>query len=422
MRTRLLVPRLVLLVAALALGSGAVVLAGGGGGGQGTGPAWVQLGPGGAAAVRALALEGTCPDLTVDGAARPMAVRAAAGPGFPVAVCEAGLPAGASAVTVAGRGLRLPTANPRRMLVLGDTGCRLSRSLTQACNDPALWPFARVAASAAAWQPDVVVHLGDYYYREVACPGASAGCEGSPWGDNWAAWNADFFTPATPLLGAAPWVFVRGNHEACSRGGQGWFRFFDPSPRDGACHDRTPPYTLPLGALQLLMLDSSAADDFHASPADVANYGAQLARLREAAGDHAWLVTHRPIRAVLTVRGSARLVGNATLQAAARGNLPPNLEAVLAGHVHLFEALGLATEPALHLVVGTGGDRLDDDVAGQVAGLSAADVAVAAGRVLHHFGFVGLEPADGSWKATVYDVDGQVLTTCSLAPLPRCTP
>ena len=61
-------------------------------------------------------------------------------------------------------------------------------------------------------------------------PAGLAGCAGSPFGDNWPTWQADFFAPAQPLLRAAPWVVVRGNHEDCSREGLGWFRFLDPRP------------------------------------------------------------------------------------------------------------------------------------------------------------------------------------------------
>ena len=56
------------------------------------------------------------------------------------------------------------------------------------------------------------------------------GCAGSPWGYGWDAWDADLFTPARPLLAAAPWIVVRGNHESCNRAGQGWWRFLDPRP------------------------------------------------------------------------------------------------------------------------------------------------------------------------------------------------
>ena len=111
------------------------------------------------------------------------------------------------------RGYRLPDQSHRE--VARSTGLGPS----------ARWPFATIAAIIAGHRPDLVVHLGDYYYRESSCPDGEEGCAGSPFGDRWSSWNADFFAPARPLLRSAPWVFVRGNHEGCERGGKGWYRF-----------------------------------------------------------------------------------------------------------------------------------------------------------------------------------------------------
>ena len=113
--------------------------------------------------------------------------------------------------------------------MIGDTGCRLKGKEIQACNDPTAYPFAKTAQLAAAWKPDLVLHVGDYHYRENECPASAPGCEGSPWGYGWDAWSADFFSPGAPLLNAAPMVMVRGNHENCFRAGQGWMRFLDPT-------------------------------------------------------------------------------------------------------------------------------------------------------------------------------------------------
>ena len=51
--------------------------------------------------------------------------------------------------------LPLPKANPRRIVVIGDTGCRIKTSdnVFQACDDSAQWPFAAVASAAAAAAP-----------------------------------------------------------------------------------------------------------------------------------------------------------------------------------------------------------------------------------------------------------------------------
>jgi hypothetical protein len=171
---------------------------------------------------------------------------------------------------VLGRHLPLPKAEPQRIVVLGDTGCRLQKSSNsyQACNDSAQYPFATMAAQAAAWKPDLVIHVGDYHYRENACPEGNAGCAGSPWGYGWDAWDADFFAPGARLLDAAPWIMARGNHENCQRGGQGYWRFLDPRPllkgrdcnaaADDDSGNYSDPYAVPIGqSTQLLVLDTA---------------------------------------------------------------------------------------------------------------------------------------------------------------------
>jgi hypothetical protein len=162
----------------------------------------------------------------------------------------------------------------RRIVLVGDTGCRLKKAedAWQACNDPEAWTFAEVARAAAAAHPDLVLHVGDYHYRENACPEGHAGCTGSPWAYGWDAWDADFFSPAAPLLAAAPWVMVRGNHEECARAGQGWWLLLDPHPLSGntGCADpaqdadgnHTLPYAVDLGGhARLIVADFSALGD-----------------------------------------------------------------------------------------------------------------------------------------------------------------
>jgi hypothetical protein len=159
---------------------------------------------------------------------------------FPVSACEYQLPSGATSAVVAGQSLPLPKANPTKIVVIGDTGCRLQNGNgTQSCNDPnpngtdTPYPFAAVAALAAAQNPDLVLHVGDYAYRDNPCPaGQGYNCGGSPWGFGWDTWEADLFAPGAPLLAAAPWIMTRGNHEQCNRAGQGWYRFLDTNPYD----------------------------------------------------------------------------------------------------------------------------------------------------------------------------------------------
>ena len=245
-------------------------------------------------------------------------------------------------------------------MVIGDTGCRLKGTFTQDCNDPVKWPFAVVARLAAARHPDLVIHVGDYHYRETACPDTQPGCAGSPHGDNWAVWQKDFFDPAAPLLAAAPWVLVRGNHELCSRGGHGWFRLLDPHPEADRCSETTEPYALRIGSLELLLFDGADADDATADPTKVTFYREQLQTLLANARSHAWLLTHRPIWALAQGAGvppGAML--NATEQAAIRDLVPAGLDMVLSGHVHDFTSYAFGPSRPAQLVVGEGGDAND---------------------------------------------------------------
>lgn len=57
----------------------------------------------------------------------------------------------------------------------------------------------------------VLVHIGDYMYREEACPAnAHELCGGSPFGATFAAWEVDFFEPAVEGLLLHVWVCCPG--------------------------------------------------------------------------------------------------------------------------------------------------------------------------------------------------------------------
>jgi hypothetical protein len=113
---------------------------------------------------------------------------------FPVLTCDAVLPAGVRSVSVAGKALPVPVADVKKIVVIGDTGCRLKTAdnYFQSCNDSDQWAFREMTVAAAAQKPDLVLHVGDYHYRENACPDGNPACSGSPWGYGWDTWKADF--------------------------------------------------------------------------------------------------------------------------------------------------------------------------------------------------------------------------------------
>jgi hypothetical protein len=380
--------------------------------------AWVQLTDHGPEA-RLVTQAPACPAVTVDGGPRPMQRRTGPSADFPVTVCQARLPAIAHRVSIGGHALPWPKAF-NRIVIFGDTGCRLKGKAVQACDDPAQWPFAEVSRLAAGHHPDLVIHVGDYYYRESPCPAGKPGCAGSPWGDNWTTWDADFFAPAAPLLAAAPWVLTRGNHEDCARGGAGWFALLDNGPTPLACPATAAPMAIDVGRLMLYVLDSSGTDDTSAPPDAVAMFGAQL-DLLQAHPPHepAWIVTHRPIWG-LAIGKVGPLVAeasiNATQQAAARGRNLSAVTMVVSGHIHHFASFDFHGDRPPQLIVGTGGDVGEKgDSPKFIEGEVSLDGMDAKRFGFERYGFLVLDRTADGWAGAFYDVRDRPIALCRLA-------
>jgi Calcineurin-like phosphoesterase len=397
--------------------------------------AYVVLGPQGPVARAVLADATACPAIAIDGTPRPMTVRATADAAFPVLVCELPIPAGAVSASLENSPLPLPASTLTSVVVFGDTGCRLKARKApdksaakstdqddedsgkfQDCNNPSLWPFAQLAASVAAAKPGLVIHVGDYLYRESVCPPRDRGCTGSPHGDDWATWKADFFAPAAPALRAAPWIVVRGNHEICRRSGAGYFRLLDPSPAQAppACIDMIRQFTVTMAGQSFIVMDSSNAAD--ACPCDTVLYAADFAAMRPVPGT--WLLTHRPVWGFRPHRQTI----NATLQAALAawdGKLPEGIALALAGHIHVAEALSFADKRTPQFVLGTGGTLLAGKIKSNLTGETIGGTTVSYGRADHRFGFATLErgaQGGSGWTASFRDTASKTLFGCTIAP------
>jgi calcineurin-like phosphoesterase family protein len=381
-----------------------------------------------------------CPAIVVDGNSQTMSLRAGPDGKFPILVCEFAVGSATSA-TIGGQPLPLPPAKKLKSIAaFGDTGCRLKADKNAAlaardtdeadeveengkfqdCNDPDDWPFAPMSATIAKAKPDIVVHVGDYLYRESACPSGDQGCQGSPHGDNWETWAADFFTPAAPLLQAAPWIVVRGNHEICKRAGIGYARLLDPAPANGtppACVDLIDQYTVTVGDRAFIVLDSSdAPDDCPNSGCDSKAYEDQFKAMKPAAGT--WLVTHRPIWGFTNSKGDLG-IRNMTLQAALEkwdGVPPKGINLVLSGHIHLWEALSFADGRSPQFVLGDGSTKLAHKISEQLTGEEIGGTTVAAAATEHRFGYTMFKPSKKGtrWNATFYDTTGKAKLACKV--------
>ncbi len=419
--------------------------------------AWIVMGDG-INTARVITAATNCPLINIDGNAFPMSLRAAATSSpprgevaspkvypavFPVSTCEFVLPQNAISAHVGGTALPVPKKNPERILIFGDTGCRMKDTddSWQLCNDPNDWPFAEVAALGASMKPDLVLHVGDYHYRESACPRSQPGCENSPWGYGWNAWEADFFKPATPLLRTAPWIFVRGNHEECERAGQGWFRFLDPNrfvssracidPTQDRPSNYTAPYAVPVGAqTQFIIFDSSTAghaDINRDKPADAfkfETYREQFRKVAELANRKdmtSFFVSHHPILGIAAGSKGELFKGNKPLLTTMKSlnglaYFPQGIAATFHGHTHIFEAMSYKSPHPATIIAGQGGSSLSEPIPDPLPPSTSPADGVTIDSITHssQFGLLMMERRNGEWALNAFDRAGKSLATCQL--------
>lgn len=422
--------------------------------------AFVVLGENGQAVARVLTSASHCPVIRIDGTDLPMQLRAGAQampqrptrsdaadskPSvFLTQTCEMVLPVHTTSASVGGQMLPLPVQETKRIVVIGDTGCRLKKSdaAYQACNDANQYPFEQVAATAAKWKPDLVVHVGDFLYRENACPADKAGCRDSPWGYGGDAWEADFFKPGAALLQAAPWVMVRGNHESCNRGGQGWWRMMDPRPlqagRDciDAANDDTgdysDPYAVPLGqSAQIIVFDTSdtVGAPIAADKRRAAHYRDLYRKIELLSHNAQYSIgaNHHPVLGFAAQEHASGPVtlepGNAGLQSVfgplSPRMMPSGVNVLLSGHIHTWQEVSFANDYPTQFIVGMSGTQEDSIVLPLPYPVNATP---APGAMVAHlsswaggFGFMTME-RDGAtnWNVKVWSAAGKEMNACRM--------
>jgi len=382
---------------------------------------WIELGENEQSIARVITESTSCPSIKIDRESYLMQIRVNPSDEFPVLICEFNIPVKSKSVQINGKKMPLPKQNPTRIAVIGDTGCRIKGKWVQSCNDPNQWPFQKLIESVANWNPDLVIHVGDYVYRQTPCPKDNKGCFGSAAGDFWQAWQDDFFSPADKLLRTSPWLFARGNHELCNKAGKGWFNFMYPRRQPEQCEDFTDPYSVSLGDFDILVMDSAIADDDKKVPSQVAKYTEQFKQLDNLTKKPSWLLIHRPIWGLKEIKGhkntltSHELILNQTLQAASGDHLPDFISLILSGHIHILQMLSFENERPVQSITGNSGTALDLPLSTEIIGQTIDNKKIADGTSIAKFGYMTLEHQNkGQWLGKVRGVDGSVYATCSI--------
>ncbi len=374
--------------------------------------AFVLQGAGGKSLVRIITAKQACPSVRFDGRKTAVRVRAAPSANSPTLVCEASVPNGVKKISAGKIRLPVPADEFRRIVLIGDTGCRQKGNAFQDCERN--WPFERISRAAAAFKPDLVIHVGDYLYREAPCPK----CAHDIHGYGFDSWDADFFSPAKTLLEAAPWVVARGNHESCKRAGKGWFRFLDPESFSGSCRDYSTPYSVPISkSMQLIVFDSSSPDFAEK------HYPAEFETVDRLAAQtsHSFFISHHPLLGfsewhAKLFPGNA-ILQNALHQASAGRLFPPGIDAAFHGHAHLFEALNFENGDPATFVSGNSGTSLDEALPEKLPDGAAPYPGSTVGNYFSYdkFGFMTLEKKKKGWLVTERNEEGKPIWRCLLS-------
>jgi hypothetical protein len=414
--------------------------------------AWVQMLPDagndeGDRIARAIVTRGDrCPSVRVDGRIlqmhrRSSRVRAS----FPVLMCEREVAATSDARIGAAK-LPVRPNNPDTVVVIGDTGCRIvNYERPQRCNDHTDWPFARVAQrveEAIHGDTDraLMIHVGDFIYRESPCVDGNVDCDDSPFGDNWNTWREEFFDPARPMLLAAPWVILRGNHENCERAGAGWLFFFALPGQafDGVCEDARAAYRLSIGRTptdqrrSLLVLDTADEGNTYKTNEYCKIYLEQIER-EIADRSINWIALHQPLwlsggpkssteRPAVCASGktinaldSIRAVGAKLLDGA-------HVPVILSGDTHLFQVFKPRDRSTpVQLIAGMSGTTLDKLPAPETSEDRTDQSEISSYGVsgdvtsVRRYGFVIMNKGPSGWTVTLRDAEGRYVTGCGFS-------
>jgi len=186
------------------------------------------------------------------------------------------------------------------------------------------------------------------------------------------------------------------------------------------CIPHLPLYSIDLGQLRLAVMDDATADEIALDRDQSPTYAAELTGLA-AVPAPVWFVHHRPIWGAVTgplgipIGGNLQLI-DAVRIASLHGEpmIARNVELMLSGHLHTFEAINYTKGVPPQIVAGNGGDNLHVTPANlrgtQFQGFSG--VTVADGLSVGGFGFLLMTRAQGGWTIDLYDSLGTKTRTC----------
>jgi predicted phosphodiesterase len=314
-------------------------------------------------------------------------------------------------------------ADPKTILIVGDTGCRIKESKFgseyQDCNDSKAWPFWKIVESAEKENPDLIIHLGDYHYREKCSAGASCEKMSPAVGYGWKPWELDFFLPMQKLLSKTPIIIVRGNHEDCNRAFLGYKMLLANSEWAKECIDYEPAQIIVLGETAVINFDSSSISEMPGLSDEavwIQRFNDIAEKIKSLNIKNVWIVTHKPFYGIIPFK-FALIPGNINLRRYfEKSNLKDIVSVVFGGHIHT----SMIVQPEKYskqIVLGNSGTKLEDFQIKLTKSLMSSFSYKRANLVSLGFGYAVLKKnADHSWTIVFKDSNGLEIYKEALSP------
>jgi len=322
----------------------------------------------------------------------------------------------------------------QKIVLIGDTGCRLKESKWgdsyQNCKDSKEWSYASVVEKIAAEKPDLIIHVGDYHYRENCSEGKVCRNYTDTIGYGWRSWEADFFAPSEKGFATAPWIFIRGNHEDCKRAFAG-YKLLTEQKWGQNCLAYEKTEYIQVGNLLLVNLDTASISDRAETPENEALWEQQFKdiekKLAETSTKQVWLISHKPVTGLVVDDKGVVDTTNPNLQKAfLKSGLKSKIEFMIAGHIHNTQLLQAEGFPK-QIVVGNSGSALDqskelmarEKIVGKKIGALQVKDFFSDTKSEHSFGYATMtKSADGAWELAFKDLDGKTTFTSLQTALP----
>ncbi len=226
----------------------------------------------------------------------------------------------------------------------------------------------------------------------------------------WFFFKEEFFKPAEVLLDLAPMIYIRGNHESCTKMGIAWQLFFSPQKYQNECVEKSPAYKINFSNLNFLIMDTAKiAIGQNYSKEKLDQLKQEFMEAKKQLNGPDWLLTHRPIIGVNKLNEQEifpRFLNFFMLSEAFGNDLTISFPLAISGHLHTSAYLQRDKDKFNQFIVGNSGATLlkaNNKIYNYKGSTKHGIVGI-------DYGYMIFEKYDNYWKVISYNLESKEIS------------